>query len=1048
MAPFPRYSRVRLCGLVFSSFLMLGFLIHRAAGATNGDFQYWVNEGSVEITGYIGESEDLDIPETIQGLPVTKIGNSAFQGNTDLIRVRVPESVTVLSEAVFRGCTNLRRAILPSKPEVVAPYMFSGCVALEEVTLPKQVLELGREAFSGCKSLALLSLPPSLKLISESVFRDCTGLERVSIPAGVRKIDRTAFAGCAALSEIDVDVENPEYATAQGALYTHDFSTLLRCPPGRAGDFVMPSSADSIAAGAFTNCARLVTITLSDRIWRLDYGSFLGCSTLRRVWVGKGMIGISTGAFLDCPSLQSIEVDSLNQSYSSEDGVLFDKKKSLLLQYPIWNAGRYVVPDTVQIIRFEAFMGNTNLVAVKFGRDLAGIGSSAFEGCNRLREVQWNDRLTNIQRYAFAGCSSLTQLVLPSTLASIREHAFLDCSGVQQVVLGDGIRQIEGFAFVGCSSLTNVHFADGLQRIGMNAFMGCGGLVNLDLPDSVVSIEPMAFTNCFGLQAIDLGDRLPFIPRYCFAGCRSLRTVRIGASVTNIDVAAFLQCSNLALVEFPSGLQAIQSAAFLGCVRLRTAILPDGLSLIEYEAFSGCHSLSDLKLPKHLYRIGSMAFFQCAGTEVLLLPDSLEIVGGDAFAGWHRLRRVQIPALTSLSAEAFDDCPAIEAFEVHSENRFLYDRNGVLFDANGTTLLRYPPAKAGSYEVPEGIVNLGLNAFRDSKKLEAITLSESLEGMSARAFENCKLLKTVRLPTALRYVPSDAFAGCEALSRFEVSPANPFVSELDGVVFNYTGADLLLFPPGRAGVYLVPDKVQLISRGAFRGCQFLEGVVARGMLTHVGYESFSDCPKLSSVQLSSTLGYVEGNAWANCPRLTEVVFFGRPPQGEVPFSIFDGSPFVTVFHPAETSGWGSTFSGRPTAIWTPVPIYSEWVGSSGLVDRYPTASGEQDDADGDGLNNWSEMLAGTDAADPASVLTLELIPRPQDLSPEDVVPPPFGQNAFYFRSSPGRRYAIEQMLSLERSSRLVDVRVAGARQTRVLVPNPTSQAYYFVRALP
>lgn len=159
---------------------------------------------------------------------------------------------------------------------------------------------------------------------------------------------------------------------------------------------------------------------------------------------------------------------------------------------------------------------------------------------------------------------------------------------------------------------------------------------------------------------------------------------------------------------------------------------------------------------------------------------------------------------------------------------------------------------------------------------------------------------------------------------------------------NSTGADLLLFPPGRAGVYLVPEQVQLISRGAFQGCQFLEGVVATGRLTHVGYESFSDCLKLSSVQLSSTLNYVEGNAWANCPRLTEVIFFGRPPEGNVPFRVFDGSTFVTVFHPAEASGWGSTFSGRPTAIWTPVPVYSEWVRSSGLMDRYPTASGEQD----------------------------------------------------------------------------------------------------------
>ena len=77
------------------------------ARALNAQFKYTASNGSITITGYTGAASTVAIPSRINGLPVTTIGNTAFQDCTNLASVTIPRSVTDIEQGAFHGCINL-----------------------------------------------------------------------------------------------------------------------------------------------------------------------------------------------------------------------------------------------------------------------------------------------------------------------------------------------------------------------------------------------------------------------------------------------------------------------------------------------------------------------------------------------------------------------------------------------------------------------------------------------------------------------------------------------------------------------------------------------------------------------------------------------------------------------------------------------------------------------------------------------------------------------------------------------------------------------------
>lgn len=163
---------------------------------------------------------------------------------------------------------------------------------------------------------------------------------------------------------------------------------------------------------------------------------------------------------------------------------------------------------------------------------------------------------------------------------------------------------------------------------------------------------------------------------------------------------------------------------------------------------------------------------------------------------------------------------------------------------------------------------------------------------------------------------------------------------------------------------------------------------------------------------------------------------------------FKNSPNVTIYYRAGTTGWGSTFAGRPTALWIEQPTYQEWATTTGLTAKFPDASAETDDADRDGMSNLAEMHAGTDPIDPNSKLAFESVPRPNDLEEADKTALAPDQQALFFQTVPGKQYIVQSVNTFGGTWQTQTNLTASTSQKRVLLNKPVDQAYYRVVLAP
>lgn len=193
---------------------------------SNVDCTYEIAEDGITITGISGQTpSEVILPEELENLPVTRIGNGAFQSNTFLKKVTLPSGILVIGEKAFSGCTrlqsisfpdglteisasafencsNLSSVLLPESVHAIGPWAFSNCKKLLSITIPGPASDLGEWAFSGCSSLSELTFSPGITTISNYLFYNCQGLKAVTIPDGVITIGIGAFSGCTALSEV------------------------------------------------------------------------------------------------------------------------------------------------------------------------------------------------------------------------------------------------------------------------------------------------------------------------------------------------------------------------------------------------------------------------------------------------------------------------------------------------------------------------------------------------------------------------------------------------------------------------------------------------------------------------------------------------------------------------------------------------------------------------------------------------------------------------------------------------------------------------------
>ncbi len=166
----------RMMGSILCFALLFSLLSAAASGSaalTSGDYRYELTaEGTATITRWLGNETEPELPGTLDGHAVTRIGESAFRDCGSLVKARIPDGVSSIGEMAFYNCA-----------------------ALVDLTLPLSLREIGDLAFAYCSSLKSVMILEGVERIGEFAFGDCPKLSIAAVPASVTQIGPDAFLG-------------------------------------------------------------------------------------------------------------------------------------------------------------------------------------------------------------------------------------------------------------------------------------------------------------------------------------------------------------------------------------------------------------------------------------------------------------------------------------------------------------------------------------------------------------------------------------------------------------------------------------------------------------------------------------------------------------------------------------------------------------------------------------------------------------------------------------------------------------------------------------
>ncbi len=352
------------------------------------------NKEQTEIISFpIGKSGHFNIPNS-----VNKIGDYAFQNSTSLTSVTIPDSAITIGDYSFKNCTSLTSAIIPNNVTSIGVGAFQECTNLSTVTIGSSVASIEWLAFNECTSLSTVTIPEGVVTVESNAFSDCSSLSTVTIPNSVTSIEDNVFENCTNLSTVIIG----DGVTSIGHSAFENCSSLT--------SITIPDGVTSIGYSAFENCSSLNTVTIPDSITMIRSLAFRSCGSLNTITIPDSVTSIGNAAFSDCDSLVNINVSTFNPMYGSLEGVLYNKIKTEIIQYPAGRSGNVTILNNVTTI-----------------------GSSAFNGCDSVTMATIPDSVTSIGNAAFANCDSLSTVNIPNSVTSIEGHAFYGCSTLHSV---------------------------------------------------------------------------------------------------------------------------------------------------------------------------------------------------------------------------------------------------------------------------------------------------------------------------------------------------------------------------------------------------------------------------------------------------------------------------------------------------------------------------------------------------------------------------------------------------------------------------------------
>lgn len=320
------------------------------AEAQAGDFTYEDLGGLIRITAYTGTEARVKVPEQIDGLPVQRIGENAFEKNAEITYVYLPDTVTYIGKkafshcsklteirlpqngcteipnAAFRGCSSLALIEIPEGVTTVGESAFEACTSLKKAVLPSTLTHLYDGAFDSCSSLAEINLE-NVTVLTQLVFRDCTSLTSVSLSPNLTNLSGNTFLRCTSLKEIRLPEGNPNYTMEGGVIYEGDMAVTMACGAEQE-EIVFRDGTTKTEQNSFRENVHVKRVVIPDSMQLIDRASFYGCKSLESVSIGSGLETLGQDCFMECPNLKTVTIKEPGNEVTMI-GNLFDSCRNL-----------------------------------------------------------------------------------------------------------------------------------------------------------------------------------------------------------------------------------------------------------------------------------------------------------------------------------------------------------------------------------------------------------------------------------------------------------------------------------------------------------------------------------------------------------------------------------------------------------------------------------------------------------------------------------------------------------------------------------------------
>ena len=557
----------------------------------SSDGNYYTVTGIGSFTG-----SNLVIPNQYEGIPVEVIGANAFDRQSAITSVTIPESIKEIKEYAFAKCSNIEKIYYNAKD---AKVLYASAISMW--------LNSGKD--TGID----LIIGGKVSVVPDNVFSDLTNLKSVKFEENTNSTTiYGAFGGCTGIVDVYIpSIEwwcsvnlvnrfaNPMYF-AQNVYVGENLLTELTFPNGiseipknafincPAENVIIPEGVTSIGAYAFYN-AKTKSFTMPESLEVINEYAFEYCTELESITIPKNVYQIYKSAFSYCTSVKTV--------YYNAESLLGSGAENNLI-------------DVSQNNRFENLGADTDGVELIIGKSVKIIPEYLFNnypGNNtnvelKLVKISFEDGSTceEIKQKAFLYCTYLTSLELPSSLRICETAAFEGCTALRDV----HAESLEAWLNI------EFEYYDTMFTYAENLYVG-GELLEgeLTIPSSITKIGAGAFS-----------------------GYKKITSLTLESHVEYVDVNAFKDCTGL--LRIVSSAQDANISAFSGCSSVNTVIVRAGAERTLKSICSGCSSMKTLYVPASILRgdFGSIANLKdlyYAGTEAEFKANDLDELNGD-----------------------------------------------------------------------------------------------------------------------------------------------------------------------------------------------------------------------------------------------------------------------------------------------------------------------------------------------------------------------------------------------------------------------------------